>query len=74
VVPEKIGNLPDSIATLCNREITIAKLSVEGSIKGDRDLIIQAFALDPMVANLDHAEVLSNDYITTFKNYLPQFL
>jgi alpha-galactosidase len=74
VVPEKIGNLPDSIATLCNREITIAKLIVEGSIKGDRDLIIQAFALDPMVANLDHAEVLSNDYITTFKNYLPQFL
>ncbi len=73
VTPYKIGKLPDSIAALCHREIIIAKLMVEGSIQGSRDLIVQAFALDPMVADLKLAEQLTNDYISTFHDYLPQF-
>lgn len=73
VVPIKIGKMPEPIASICQREIIISRLIVEGSIKGDREMITQAFAIDPMVNDLDLAEQLVNDYILNFKEYLPQF-
>lgn len=69
----RLGNLPEAIAALCNREISIAKLVTQGSIKGDVDLIKQALSIDPMVNDLELAEKLTNIYITEFKDSLPQF-
>ncbi|NHJ02960.1 MAG: hypothetical protein EAX86_12560 [Candidatus Heimdallarchaeota archaeon] len=68
-----LGNLPEPIAALCNREISIAKLITCGSIKGDVDMIAQAMALDSTVNNLELAEKITHAYITEFKDYLPQF-
>jgi alpha-galactosidase len=68
-----IGKLPEAIAAICNREVTIAKLITNGSVKGDPEAIIQAFALDPMVNDLDLAEKLTTAYINEFKTSLPQF-
>ncbi|MFX0151514.1 MAG: hypothetical protein ACFFAJ_12080 [Candidatus Hodarchaeota archaeon] len=67
----KVGKLPESIVALCQREISIAKMVTKASILGDRDLALQAFAL--MVDDLALAERLLDEYLTTFKEQLPQF-
>ena len=67
----KVGKLPEGIAALCRREISIAKIITESSIKGDHDLALQAFAL--MLDDLDLAEKLIDEYLITNKKYLPQF-
>lgn len=67
----KVGKLPEGIAALCRKEISIAKIITESSIKGDRDLALQAFAL--MLDDLDLAEKLIDEYLITNKKYLPQY-
>jgi alpha-galactosidase len=69
----KIGQLPEPIAALCNREISVAKLMTKAGIEGDRNAAVQAFALDPMVNDLEIAEKLVDEYISVHKKYLPQF-
>ncbi|MFX0207132.1 MAG: hypothetical protein ACFFDT_14175 [Candidatus Hodarchaeota archaeon] len=68
-----VGKLPEAIASLCNKEISIAKLITKASVEGDREAGIQAFALDPMVNDLNLAEKLFCEYLKTFKDVLPQF-
>ncbi len=67
----KVGRLPEAIAALCQREISIAKLITTASIKGDREPVLQAFAL--MLPDLSIAEQMLDDYIEVHKKYLPQF-
>jgi alpha-galactosidase len=67
----KMGKLPEAVAALCMREISIAKLITNASMTGDRHLALQAFAL--MLDDLDLAEKLLEIYINKNKNYLPQF-
>ncbi|NHJ01712.1 MAG: hypothetical protein EAX86_06185 [Candidatus Heimdallarchaeota archaeon] len=67
----KIGKLPEGIAALCVKEISIAKLITDASIEGDRLKALQAFSL--MLDDLQLAENLLNDYLSEHKKYLPQF-
>jgi alpha-galactosidase len=69
----RMGKLPEAIAALCNREISIAKLITKASITGDKEAAIQAFALDPMINDLTLAETILDDYLHVHKKYLPQF-
>lgn len=69
----KVGELPEAIAALCQREISIAKLITQASVLGDRNSAIQAFALDPMVNDLDLAERLVSEYLEVFRASMPQF-
>ncbi|UCE14201.1 MAG: hypothetical protein JSV04_03240, partial [Candidatus Heimdallarchaeota archaeon] len=69
----RMGTLPEGIAALCRREISIAKLITKASTEGDRDTALQAFALDPMINDLTLAETLLNEYLQAHKKYLPQF-
>jgi alpha-galactosidase len=69
----RIGDLPEAIAALCRRQISIAKLITKGSVEGSRDHIIQAFALDPLVNDLTKAEKLVEAYIQNYIKDLPQF-
>ncbi|MFX0013162.1 MAG: hypothetical protein ACFFB2_04980 [Promethearchaeota archaeon] len=68
-----VGRLPESISTLCQREISISKLITKSSVHGDIEAGIQAFALFPMINDLDLAEKLFYKYIEIFKQSLPQF-
>jgi alpha-galactosidase len=68
-----IGKLPDPVAELCRRQITLAELVVEAAVKGDRDIALQALALDPMVDDPKIAKDILNDYLEAEKEYLPQF-
>lgn len=67
----KVGQLPEGIAALCQREISIAKLITKSSITGEKDLALQAFAL--MLPDLTLAEQMLEDYLQEHKDYLPQF-
>jgi alpha-galactosidase len=69
----KVGNLPEGVAELCRREITVSQLCVDAAIEGDRKLALQCLLLDPVVRDLDVGEEILNEYLKTFKNYLPQF-
>ena len=68
-----VGALPPAVAELCRREITLAELTTEAVFHGDRELALQALALDPMVDDLDVARHLLDDFLKTQKEYVPQF-
>ena len=65
--------LPEGIAELCRRELELSSLVVEAAVHGDRQLMLQALLLDPMVTDIDTARAIMNDFMTDFADYLPQF-
>jgi alpha-galactosidase len=68
----KMGKLPEAIAALCSKEISIAKLITEASLTGNKQAALQAFSL--MLEDIDIAEKLLEDYLQEHKKYLPQFV
>jgi len=68
-----VGALPEAIAELCRREITVARLCVDAAVNGDRQAALQCLLLDPVVTDLDVARQILDDYLTTYRPYLPQF-
>ena len=71
--PVHIGTLPEGIAELCRRETTVAQLGVDAAVEGDREKALQCFLLDPVTTDIDIAKKILDDYLTTYKEYLPQF-
>jgi len=65
-----LGKLPEPIAELCRRQTLINELVVRAIVEEDRSLAIQAFALDPMVDDLEVAEKLLDEYLQVFNSYL----
>jgi alpha-galactosidase len=68
-----VGSLPQGIVELFRREITTAQLGVDAAVLGDRNLALQALLLDPVIRDMDVAEQVLDDYLTSYKEYLPQF-
>ncbi len=68
-----VGNLPEPVAELCRRQITVAELAVEAAVKGDRNIALQALLLDPMIDDPSMARLMLDEYIEKGKKYLPQF-
>jgi alpha-galactosidase len=68
-----MGALPDPIAELCRREITVTRLCVDAAIHGDRQAALQCLLLDPVVTDIDAARNILDDYLSTYRTYLPQF-
>ncbi|MCG3196972.1 MAG: hypothetical protein HUU16_06240 [Candidatus Omnitrophica bacterium] len=68
-----VGALPEPIAELCRRQILLADLVVDASVRGDRNLALQALALDPMIDDPRVARALLDEYLEAFREYLPQF-
>ena len=68
-----IGVLPEPIAELCRREITVAQLCVDAAVNGDRQAALQCLLLDPVVTDLEVAQQILDDYLETYRDYLPQF-
>ncbi len=73
IQPIAFPALPDAIAELCRRELVRSQLVVEAAIKGDRYLALQALMLDPMISDIGQARAILDDFLITFKDYLPQF-
>jgi alpha-galactosidase len=68
-----IGAMPEGIAALLRREITISNLTGDAVVAGDRQLALQTLLLDPIVRDLDVAKQILDDYLLTYKEHLPTF-
>ena len=71
--PVHIGILPNGIAELCRRETSVSQLCVDAAVEGDRAKALQCFLLDPVITDIDIAKKILDDYLTSYKEYLPQF-
>lgn len=68
-----IGALPEGIAELLRREAMVGKLAVDAAVTGDRQLALQTLLLDPVITDMDVAKQILDDYLETYRDYLPQF-
>ncbi len=64
------GNLPEPIADLCRRQVLVTELTVRAIVEHDLSLALQAFALDPMIDDLEVAKKLLEEYCKTFQDYI----
>jgi alpha-galactosidase len=64
-----VGRLPEPIAALCRTQLTIAELNVRAFLTGDRELVHQLLAIDPMVRDLDTAVRIGDEYIELYRDY-----
>jgi len=71
--PVHVGALPDPIAELCRRETTVAQLCVDAAVEGNRGKALQCLLLDPVITDMDTAKNVLDDYLISYKEYLPQF-
>ena len=71
--PVHVGALPDPIAELCRREITVAQLCVDAAVEGNRQKALQCLLLDPVITDIETAKKILDDYLTSYQEYLPQF-
>ena len=71
--PVHVGALPEPIAELCRREIAVAQLCVDAAVEGSREKALQCLLLDPVITDIEAARQILDDYLTSYKEYLPQF-
>jgi alpha-galactosidase len=73
VHPTQVGDLPQSIAALCNMQILIQGLAVEAALRGDRKLALRAVLADPVVQDNVAAEQAFRELLEAHRDLLPQF-
>ncbi len=73
VLPVRVGELPPVVVELCRREAERVELVVDAAVTGDRQVALQALAVDPTVDDLDVARAVLDDILTTHAVNLPQF-
>jgi alpha-galactosidase len=71
--PVHVGALPEPVAELCRRETMVAQLGVDAAVEGSREKALQCLLLDPVITDIDTAKRILDDYLTSYKEYLPQF-
>ncbi len=71
--PVHVGSLPEPVAELCRREIVTGQLGVNAAIEGSREKALQCLLLDPVITDIEIAKRILDDYLTSYKEYLPQF-
>ena len=73
IQPVHMGAMPEPIAELLRRETTVAQLCVDAAVEGNREKALQCLLLDPVISDMDTAKKILDDYLTSYKEYLPQF-
>jgi alpha-galactosidase len=68
-----VGPLPEGVAELCRRELSVVRLCVDAAVTGDRQTALQCLLLDPVITDLDVAARVLGDYLETYRDCLPQF-
>ena len=71
--PVHVGAMPEPIAELLRRETSVAQLCVDSAIEGSREKALQCLLLDPIIADIETAKKILDDYLTEYKEYLPQY-
>ena len=73
IQPVHMGAMPEPIAELLRRETAAAQLCVDSAVEGSREKALQCLLLDPVITDIDTARKILDDYLTSYKEYLPQF-
>lgn len=63
VVPLRVGPLPPAIAAVLTARAQQQELTVQAALRGDRELALQALALDPLVPSPDVARRILDDAV-----------
>jgi len=63
--PLAMGDLPHGPAALCRRELDQAELAVEAAMSGERNAVLQAMLLAPVVDSVSAAEKTAQLQVTT---------
>jgi len=71
--PVHVGAFPEPVAEILRREVTVAQLCVDAAIEGSRQKAMQCLLLDPVVNDFELAKQILDDYLISYKEYLPQF-
>jgi alpha-galactosidase len=71
--PVHVEALPEGIAELCRRELFVSQLGVDAVVEGSREKALQCLLLDPVITDIEQAKLILDDYLETYKQYLPQF-
>ncbi len=71
--PVHVGAFPEPVAELLRRETTVAQLCVDAAIAGDRQKALQCLLLDPVINDFELAKQVLDDYLSSYKEYLPEF-
>lgn len=74
--PCSVGDLPAPLAALNRQSMAMQELTILGHRRRDRDLIVQAMALDPLTAavlSLDEIGRLTRELFEAHADFLPQF-
>ncbi len=71
--PVHVGALPEPVAELCRRETVVGQLGVDAAVEGSREKALQCLLLDPVITDIGTARKILDDYLTSYKEYLPQF-
>jgi alpha-galactosidase len=75
IVPRPVGDMPRSLATLCRNQLDIINMAVEASLNGDRDLLVQAMALDPLTAAASLGQIgdMTDELLYANRHWLNRF-
>ncbi len=73
IQPMQMGQLPEPIAELCRRELTVAQLCVDSAIEGSYEKALHCLLLDPVVNDMHKARQILDDYLETYRQHLPQY-
>jgi alpha-galactosidase len=68
-----IGAMPEGVVELLRRELIRVRFSVDAAATGDRQAALQCLLLDPVITDIETAKAVLEDYLTSYKQYLPQF-
>ncbi|MGE5374199.1 MAG: hypothetical protein ACM3XO_04015 [Bacteroidota bacterium] len=71
--PVHVGALPGGIAELCRRETFVAQMCVDAAFEGSREKALQCLLLDPVITDIETGKKILDEYLTSYKEYLPQF-
>ena len=71
--PVHVGALPEPVAELLRRETFVAQLGVDAAVEGSREKALQCLLLDPVISDIETGRKILDDYLASYKEYLPQF-
>lgn len=71
--PVHVGALPEPVAELCRRETIVAQLCVDAAVEGSREKALQCLLLDPVITDIETGRKILDDYLMSYREYLPQF-
>ena len=65
--------LPRALTEICRREAELASVVIDAAVSGNRNLALQALLLDPMMNDIERAKAILDDFVISFREWLPQF-